>query len=387
VKARALAPALLALAGCWIEPEEPVTAWEDVGTSEDVLGYDVMPEIELLIEPDGIAALEAAPREYVPATIVFEGRSFGPVGVRLKGQNSFLPISEKPSLRINVNEYFPEGTFHGLKDLTLNNMASDASMMHERLAYYVARAAGLPASRANHALLTINGEPYGLYANIETVKARMLKGWFDDNDGPLFEATDVDFADEYIDEYELDAGPDDRSLLWGLADALAIAGPDQAIAAAAQFVEIDHFQRYWAMSSVIGQFDAFPFSLPGDDYFVYADPTTGKLWFLPWGMDETFFAADFSPMQVNSLLATKCMDSPACFQGYVDSAWELLAMTEELGLEEERARVEAAIAPHVAADTRKPYTAAEVAEAQKQLGYFIRGRREILTGFLPPPSH
>ena len=97
-------------------------------------------------------------------------------------------------------------------------MHSDPSMMHERLAYLVARqAGGIPASRANHALLTVNGQFYGLYTNVETVKKRMLRRWFADDAGPLFEATDVDFVAADIPFFELASGPDDRSLLAGLA--------------------------------------------------------------------------------------------------------------------------------------------------------------------------
>jgi hypothetical protein len=379
-------PLLLATTGCFAA--EPVhEPWDDPGESDELFSVDVMHELELRLEDDAIASLRASPREWVPGTIVYQGRSFGPVGVRLKGQNSFQPIDEKPSFRVNVDEYVEGVSFYGLHDLTFNNMSSDWSQMHERLAYWVAREAGLPASRANHVVITVNGEPYGLYANVETVKPRMLKAFFDDNDGPLFEATDVDFAPEYVDAYEHDNGPDDRSLLEGLAEALTIADPDDAIAAAREFIDLEHFQTYWAMSSVVGQFDAFPFSLPGDDYYLYADPTTRKLWFIPWGMDETFFAADFSPLQVQSVLARRCMESPACFQGYVDRTWEVLALTEALDLEAERARVQELVTPHIADDRRRPFTDAEITEGQTQLGYFIRGRREVLTGFLPPPSN
>jgi len=375
---------LLFAAAC--NQEAPLEPWDDPGTSDQFLGYDVMPELELLIDGDAMDSLRASPREYVPATIVYEGQSFGPVGVRLKGQNSFLTIDEKPALRVNVDEYIDGVSFYGLKDLTLDNMATDWSQMHERLAYYVAREAGLPASRSNHLLLTINGEYYGVYANVETIKKRMLKAFFDDNDGPLFEATDVDFAPQYVDAYELDGGPDDRSLIIGLSNALTNPDADQAIAAASQYVDIDHFQRFWAMESVVGQFDAFPYSLPGDDYYLYADPTTAKLWFIPSGMDETFFAADFSPLRVQSVLATKCMASVSCYQGYIDRTWETLTMTEDLGLEAERQRVQEQIADAVARDTRKPFTAADITEGQTQLGYFIRGRRQMLTSFMPPPS-
>jgi hypothetical protein len=103
-------------------------------------------------------------------------------------------------------------------------------------------------------------------------------------------------------------------------------------------------------------------------------------------MDETFFAADFSPAQTQSVLAARCKESPACYQGYVDATWTLLGETETWGLEAERARIQDEIAPLVAADTHKPYTMAEVTEGQAQLGYFIRGRRATLGNFLPPPT-
>ena len=384
---RASIPALAALllAGCF--QEEPIhERWSDPGTKEAFLGFDVMPEIEFVVEPDAVASLDASPYEYVPATMIYDGRSYGPIGLRLKGQNSFLPFSEKPALRINIDEYVEGVTFFELQDLTLNNMSSDWSMMHERLSYLVAREAGLPASRVNHALVTVNGEFYGLYANLETIKPRMLKEWFDDQDGPLFEATDVDFEAQYVDQFEHKNGPDDRTLIEGLAQALTLPDANAAIEAAGEFVDIDHFQRFWAMESVVGQFDAFPYSIPGDDYRLYADPTSNKLWFIPWGMDETFFAADFDPLQIHSVFARRCMESTACYQGYIDHVWDIVDLIEDLDLDGVRADVEAQIAPYVDQDTRKPYTADEVREGQTQLGYFIRYRRESLGNFMPPPG-
>jgi spore coat protein CotH len=321
----------------------------------------------------------------VPAHLVYEGRSYGPIGLRLKGQNSFLPFSQKPSLRISVDEYVGDARFFGLKDLTLNNMSGDLTMMHERLAYLVARTAGVPASRANHALLTINDQFYGLYVNVETVKHKMLSRWFENEDGSLFEATDVDFVAGDIADYELEDGPDDRSLLTGLAGALALPGDSAAITAAASYANLGEFQTFWAMCSVIGQFDSFPYSIPGDDYFVYADPTSGRLWFMPWGMDETFYSGSHDVTNVYSVLARRCKAVPSCFQAYVDRTWELVSMTEQMELDGERAEVAAQIAPYVVMDTRKPYSTAQVTAAQNAMHWFISERRAHLAEILPPP--
>ena len=38
----------------------------------------------------------------------------------------------------------------------------------------------MPAARANHAQLSINGESRGLYANIQTVDKTMASEWFED---------------------------------------------------------------------------------------------------------------------------------------------------------------------------------------------------------------
>lgn len=375
------APMGLEVAG---QPPENVPAAPDL--SEEILGYDQIPALAIQVAPADVAALEAEPDEYVPATLMYRGRSYGPVGLRLKGQNSFLPFSQKPALRINMDEYIDKARFWGLKDLTLNNMSGDFSMMHERLGYWLMRHAGVPASRANHLLLTINGQFYGLYANVETVKKGMLGRWFSDNAGPLFEATDVDFAERYIAAYELESGPDDRGLLRGLAGALTLASADEAIATAGAFADMNAFLRYWAVCSVIAQFDAFPYSLPGDDYFVYADPVSQRLAFLPWGMDETFYSGQLDVVTTtSSVFARRCKESPGCFNAYVRQTWEVLDLAERLDLAGERDRVIAQIAPYVAMDTRKPYTAQQVHDSQAALYWFIAERRANLGTMLPPP--
>ena len=364
-------------------PPEAIPAAGDL--SEQVVGYDMQPSFELAISNEGIAALRAQPREYVRAAVTFRGRSYGPVGIKLKGGNSFTDIDHKPSFHVNVNKFVDGAQLFGLTDLTLNNMDDDYSMLHERLSYWVARHVGVPASRCNHARVTVNGTIYGLYANVETVKGRMVKRWFEMPDGPLFEATDVDFEAQYIAQYQLKSGPDDRSMLTGLATALTIADPDEALAAAAAFIDLNEFRKYWAMAAVIGQLDSFPYSFPGDDIFLYADPTH-KLTILPWGMDETMSAADFDVTTTSSVLAAKCKASPTCFQAFVDQTWDTLTAVESMGWVTERQRIVDQIAPSVAWDTRKRYTASEVAAGQDASYWFAQERRLWLTMYLPPRS-
>ena len=97
------------------------------------------------------------------------GVSHGPlqVGVRLKGHGSFRPLPGKAAFKFKLN-WVSGQKLLGLKKMTLNNMAQDPSRIHELLAYTLHRAAGVPASRSGFTFVTLNGEDYGLYSNIET---------------------------------------------------------------------------------------------------------------------------------------------------------------------------------------------------------------------------
>jgi len=355
--------------------------------SERILGYDVIPSFSLTIAAPQWTSLQNDPDTYVQATLTFDGRAYGPIGVHLKGMQSFEPIDQKPSLHLNIDKFVDGATFFGLKDITLNNMHSDSSMMHERMAYWVARQVGIPASRANHAMLTVNGQVYGLYANVETVKKRIVSRWFMNDTGSLFSATDVDFVAADIPAFELVTGPDDRTMLSGVATAMASGTPDQQMTAAAQYVNIDELRRFWAFCAIVGQFDSFPYSNPGDDYFMYADPMTQRLWFMPWGMDETFLSGDLDIVgRMWAPIAKSCMSSPDCFQAYVNQVWDVLGKVEGLDWLAEHDRVAAQIAPLIQMDTRRHYTDDEVAHGQSDMRFFVSERRMHLSTLIPPAT-
>jgi hypothetical protein len=378
-------------------PPEPVPAAGDV--SEALLGYDVLSQLRINVDSADVSKLLGNPREYVPATLVFQGRSYGPVGLRVKGSASFEPFDQKPSLRINVDQFVPDAKFYGLKDMTLNNMHSDHSMMRERLGYWIARNSGIPASRCAHAMVSINGQAPALYANVETVKRKMLSRWFRNPDGVLFEATDVDFTTrdtmfphsdgrprDDIAFYQLQSKVDDRRLLYGLAEALTISSPDQAMAAAATYLNVAEWQSFWAFTAIVGQFDGMPYSMPGDDYFVYGNPEDNKIQLMPWGIDETFNAGDVDVVdEAYSVLARTCAASSSCKRGFVSRVWAIMDKMDSLNWHAERAKIAQQIAPYVTMDRRKMYTDAQVLAEQENLMYFLLERRMTLGLFLPPP--
>lgn len=345
----------------------------DGDPTELLLGDDAFPRFALIVPPASEEALRVDPRAWVEASIVFDGRTLGPVGVRLKGQNSFQPYDAKPSWKIKMDAYVPGAELLGLEDLTLNAMNGDDAMLRERLAYAFARARGVPAPRCTHAWVEVNGSPYGLYAHVETVTPRMLARWFADRTGPLHEGTDADFVATLIPVYEHEAGTDDRTALTGLADALTLTG-DAALAAAATHADLDAFLRYWATMAVIGQFDGYPYST--DDYFVYREPG-GRLHAVPWGTDETWYRWWRSILEVQSVLAQRCLAAPSCRQAFVDEVWAAEAALRDLDVAGEIDRLAALVAPHAAADPRKPHL--DVGAGQEAVRVFVARRPNDLT--------
>ena len=372
------------------DPPEAVPAAGDM--SERVLGYDLIPQLDLELSEESVASLRAAPATWVAATLVYEGRSYGPVGVNLKGTSSFQPIDGKPGFRVNVNKFVSGARFFGLKELLLNNMTSDPSMLRERLAYWIGRQIGsVPTSRCNHAWVTLNGAPLGLYATVEEPKEQLMARYFSDATGPLYTINYADFQPAYTSAFELQDGSNDLTLISGTTAALQTTPPDAALAAAGQFVNLHEFERYWALMVLTGHWGGWPYApdpqLVGANAGTYADPSTHQLYFIPEGINDAFSTSDFDFIaHVKSLLAETCASSSACFQDFAAQLNELVGTATQLDWSGEMQRVAAQIAPYVSMDSKKPYSNGDVAMYQQQVGYFMTGRAQYVAKYLVAPG-
>ena len=85
------------------------------------------------------------------------------------------PKAGKCSLKLGFDEVDANLRFYGLKKLNFHAMNNDLSRLRERLAYFLFRRFGVPAPRAVHATLTVNGESLGLYALVEEIDSRFTR--------------------------------------------------------------------------------------------------------------------------------------------------------------------------------------------------------------------
>ena len=372
------------------DPPEMIAPAGDM--TDRVLGYDVQPKFDLQISDAGIASLRAAPTTWVQATLTFEGRTYGPIGVNLKGTSSFQPIDQKPAFRVNINKYVKGARLFGLKEILLNNMVQDPSMIHERLAYWIGRQIGaVPTPRCNHAWVTMNGTTLGLYAAVEVAKGTMMASSFADGTGGVYTLNYADFSTKYLPNFQYQDGTDDTTLITNTMNALTQQPASGATAAAGQFVNMHEFERYWALMVLTGHWGGWPYAPDpepvGANARVYLDPTSKQLYFIPQGINDAYSTGDFDFIAtLKSKLAKDCARTPSCFQDFSGQLMEILGKAQQLDWAGEEARVAAQIAPLVPMDTKKPYSDADVAMYQQQVAYFMNDRSAMISKYLVAPQ-
>jgi hypothetical protein len=347
------------------DPAPPIGGVDPTRASDDLLfSLDYLPELQLTLTPAAIASLREEPRSWACGHLGLGEHTY-PIGVRLKGAASFQSIDRKPALKIRFDG--PCGgdrRFFGRTALTLNNLVQDRSSLRELLGYLVFRTAGVPSPRTGYARLEINGKPYGLYVDLETVDDDFLARHFGDPSGPLYEGTlEVDLRPDDLWSFELDEGDSpERAELAALIDRAQAPG-DSIFYGPEPLIDRDAFVRFLAASAVTGDWDGY---WKPNNYRLYYEPTARLWYFLPWGLDQVWLL-DRTAFDGVGLLIEKCMSSRRCLREYLAELERVTALAGVLDLDETMARAIALVGDDVAADPRRPYPIEEVAWARRAL--------------------
>lgn len=113
----------------------------------------------------------AMSEEYIMADIAVNGTKISNVGIRPKGNNSLQQVassdSDRYSFKIKFDEYADGQTCFGLDMLVLNDMLGDATCMKEYTTFDMMREMGVETPYFGYAMITLNGEDWGLYFALE----------------------------------------------------------------------------------------------------------------------------------------------------------------------------------------------------------------------------
>jgi hypothetical protein len=327
---------------------DPDRVWE-IAVTVDPQNWEYLREesrsIGELFDGDCLADPFESPYEWYPADIAIDGVAVGEVGLRKKG---FLGSDDpdRPALKVDFDRYTDGLVWNGARKLTLNNARQDPSRLHTCLAYASFAAMGLEASRCNFARVVVNGEDLGIYANVEPVDEDFLARRGHDAVGSLYEGTISDFRDGWTGTFDPKTDASDDADIAAVTTAVG-AGDDEVVAALEEVVDLDQYLAFWAAEVITGHWDGYDGNT--NNFFVWGDPSDGRLRFLPWGVDAAFDAEEpFGSGQPVSIVANNALSGRLAGHDegrarYEAALRERLALWTEVDWEAEVDRMDALV--------------------------------------------
>lgn len=331
-------------------------------------------DLSLHIDDAAKQSLQAAPDTDIPATMTcrtIRGDKVYDVMVHVKGQRgSARPFDDKPAFKIKLGK---GERFLGLERLTLNNMVQDPTMLHEALGYQVYAAAGVTVPNTGYVRLSVNGQSYSLYLNVETIDRRFLTRRFGDAEGILYEGNygvDLRAGDEA--KFQRHEGNDpNHAQLTSLVEAVQSAG-DGVFYGATPRVDTASFLSMMAVEALLADWDNY---YQSNNYRIYWNPSAGRWYFIPTGVDQTFGAGDSTTVfGATGLLFQKCLASERCTNDYADAVRDVAVRFERLGLPTTMDALLSVIDAASQADLKKPYDATTMHTAREAMRVFIATR-------------
>jgi spore coat protein H len=389
------------------------SAGEEPDFTREIYDPTRFPRFDFELPQASVAALEgiSGPEDpdqdsYVTGTFTYDKDGANEVvtniGVRIKGEGSFLPFDQKPALKIKFDAFVDMQRFRGLARLTLNNNYDDPSFVAERLAYDVYREAGVPAPRGNSAQVYVNGEFYGVYTNLESEDKHFLKRWFPTDGGNLFEKDGQgDFRAEDADDFQLETNEtaNDRTDLNALIASITSAtDPNTFLDTIGSNMDTANWLKFTAVEAAVNQWDSYSFTIWWPHNFrIYDDPTASKFYFIPWGHDLSMKPALFTGKQFvepftlartsdddngqvsSGILFQRCLASPSCKAAYKATLQQVVTVWEGLDMEARAARYYEQVQAQVYADERKRVPDGLLADGDFDAAYqevlaIVRGR-------------
>ena len=252
---------------------------------------------------NGILAAFGTQFEYVHAALEFGTNRFADVGVRYKGNGTFMTSqnSLKRSLKIGLNHFVKGQKLAGMSQLNLHNSVRDPSFMNESVAYRLFRDGGVPASRTAYArvFVTVPGKYdrkyFGLYDLVEDVSPAFVKERFGTSKGALLKPVTPGLFSDLGDDWKnynqtydpkADVSDQDKQRLIAFSKIVSTAGDAEFATKLPEYVDLDHFARYMALTSWLCDLDGI--LGVGQNYYLWLHPETRKFLFIAWDQDQTF---------------------------------------------------------------------------------------------------
>ena len=292
--------------------------YENDHLSDYIYDQNKLHRFDLFLTQENLDEINNNPaaEKYVEGSLVFEGKVIKNVGIRYKGSigawvgclsnedwtnPSGYKTCPKLSMKIKIN-WQGDNKFYGMKKLQFHSQNLDKSKMHERLGYYMFRNFGITAPRSNHALLYINGEFNGVFANTENVDGPFTNKHFINRDGNLYkEVWPIKSSGEnreenyFIDGLKTNEEISDVTKIKRFSDQLGSVNKSDANEIVEDWIDKDLFLKTILVDRRIANDDGFMHfyheggvNYENHNYYWYEDPNDDKLQLIPWDLDNSF---------------------------------------------------------------------------------------------------
>jgi len=295
--------------------------------------------------------------------------------IRLKGNPCCSWEVDKMQFVIAFNQLDPDGRFHGVRKLALDAAFYDPSALRERVGLSYFADAGIPAACANHATLTINGELYGTYTNLEFVDDEFIERQFPDEErGALYK---LDFITQNW-EHQNGTG--------GLPQLRELYAIDDDLDAIVEAFDIDSALSFWGAEAAINRSDGY--WAGSINFFLYKPVDRGWTLF-PWDLDNaiSYWGPRRNPFRRKDYHGyaghlDPILEDPEWRERFGDGVREAHTRLDPQVLIDRIDRWDAQIRPLLAAEPNLPYTLEEHDEAVESLRNHLGVRDRYLCGLL-----
>lgn len=277
-----------------------------------------IPTLAITIAPKDVESLKREPRKYVKATIKDGDTTYTDVAIHLRGSaGSFRGFDDKPGLTVNMDKFTDDLAYKGMDKFHLANSAQDGSFLSELICGEICKAAGVPAARISHAIVTLNGRKLGMFYFKEGYDKSFLRRHFQSANGNFYDGGFLRDIDQPLELISSKKDVSDRKDLAALINACREPDKAKRFELLTQLLDLDQFVSLLVVENFMWDWDGYP--MKPNNYRVYHDPDKDKIYFVPSGMDQMF--ADLNGTIApgfNALVARALMETPQGKKKYID---------------------------------------------------------------------
>jgi spore coat protein CotH len=360
-------------------------------TAADLFDRDTVQEIRLFINSRDLEQLRTRYREDIYYVADFQWRNVRVRNAAVRSRGGITRNPAKPSLRVDFNRYTTGQRFLGLKSLVLDNLFQHGSFVAESTTMAFFERMGQPAPRESFCRVYINNVFHGVYALVESIDTDFLVRSLGEGEGYLFsyqlhERFYGDYLGDDLLEYKRRFEPQshefesDAILYSPIRDLFReVNHPDDGVwrDRVAQYLDLQQFVTHVAIEHFLAEEDGILGSYSMNNFYLYRPADSSRHRLLVWDKDSTFAFTEF-PIFRNAeenALFRRAVAYRDLFDLYLEVLERCaVAAAEDDWMEREITRAAALVAPHVRADTRKPFTSEDFDQAVVLLQEFARKR-------------